>query len=242
MKNTKLMVICSILFIILYFQPALPFHSAAQVESGAGIKVNLDIPADIPLKISGVRTKPSPSGLPHITYRLTNAGTSPLAAVEISWVLYFGNGDQKRTVTRADYVFGRDGMIRPQVSDDLDIGSFQSALNGQSKPLSIQSATATITYAQFADGTELGSNARTASAWFAHRRGEWLAVYKQALEAYRLEGTSGLAQVLDAAHLPPTAYGRDAWMNLNGILKKNGTAAVVAELNRIVSLKLPGGT
>lgn len=211
-------------------------RGARAPQSGSQVQVQLNVSPDIPLQIKDVQAAPALRGSQPITYRLVNNGSERLTAVEVSWQLTFAGGIHSRVVEQADY-FLRPDTMQPRASDHFEIAGVTNE-NVQSAPL--QSAAATITYAEFADGTRLGSNVRAASTRMDDVRTGELKVYNEALQAYRQAGEPALVQALDAEHLPPNRGGRNAWKMLNRELKENGVAAVVDDLNRVAQLKLPG--
>ncbi|HLI34241.1 MAG TPA: hypothetical protein VKW70_04285 [Terriglobia bacterium] len=103
----------------------------------------------------------------------------------------------------------------------------------------LQSATATVTYAEFADGTQYGSDIQSAARWFADIRADATRFYKQAMAAYQAERMAGLEQMMDWKHEPATEGGRGAWLYLHQIEEHEGQAGLVTELTRLASLSPP---
>ena len=227
----------SILIPCIALSALLASNLSAANQVGASVPVHIQISSNIPIRIESVQATPSVSGSSGIQYKIFNAGSARLIAVEITWDLNFGAGGPERTVQRADYFFSP-ADLAPGASKGFGIGEITDrASDGTTAPL--KSATATITYAEFADGTQLGSDIQSVSAWLTSNRDAEMAEYRQALQDYRAGGVAGLNKALAWDQMPPTSGGREVWLRLHQIQKQKGVSGVVEELTRVSQLKLP---
>ena len=215
------------------------FNLPAATPANTTVPVNIKVQSTIPLKIGQVNATPSASGLSGIQYAITNSSTSRLLAVEVTWELYFGPGGPERTVQRADYFLSPGGKIAPGASGNLSLGAIvDKRRDGTTTPL--KSATATITYAQFANGDQFGSDIRSVSQSLKNYRDAEMAEYRQVLQDYKTGGATGLNAALAWEKMPATHGGRTTWLSLNQLKKQRGISAVVNELTRVSKLSVPG--
>lgn len=206
---------------------------------GAGVNVNIDVPSQVPLLITDARPEYAPSGaLQQITYRLTNDGAQALAGAEISWLFTFEGGGVIHTKQYVDYWWAEKGPLAVGKSGSLEIGAVTSQKPGGA-PEPLESATGTVTYAEFKDGSKYGPDADTASAWFSSERTAMLAAYRELLKDYRSGGTAGLMKALQTFTPAQTHAESGTRRVLYKLYKSKGEAAVVAELTRVASMPAP---
>lgn len=213
----------------------------AATPANTTVPVNIKVQSNIPLKVGQVKATPSAFGSSGIQYAITNSGTSRLLAVEVTWELYFGPGGPERTVQRADYFLSPGGEVAPGTSENFSLGAIvDKARDGTTAPL--KSATATITYAQFANGDQFGSDVQSVSQSLQNYRDAEMAEYAQVLQVYRNGGATGVNEALAWEKMPPTQGGRAAWLSLNQLKQQGGISAVVNELDRVSKLSVPGSS
>lgn len=200
------------------------------------VAVHVNVPRGAPLKITDLQAMPIPDGYAGVQCKVTNTGTVRLVAVEITWKLTYANGQAERALERADFFFDAHGALAPGASSrPLTLGKSTSATTG---PLT--QASGSVTFAEFADGTEYGSNATEASRSFADDWMKCMQYYREALAAYQSNGITGLDQAMNWRAQPAEGDGRSAWINLHQIEEQQGMPGVVDELTRISKLRLPG--
>lgn len=216
------------------------FHrSSSQAgQSLQPVAINTSVPQGAPITIEDVQATPTPLGSAGINYKITNNSTLRLIAIEITWNLKFASGTPQQLVTRKSYFFSLASDLAPGATDQLTMGAIKDAGSGVTwDPL--QEATATVTYVEFANGTEFGSDARTAGRWFAGERADALNYYKLAFAAYQNGGETALAQAMSWKNEPATDSGRGAWLTLHQIKEKQGYSGLIAELTRLAGLNPP---
>jgi hypothetical protein len=220
---------------------ALPVH---QVIGASGARVQVEAaPSDTPLLITNMREQYGSNGLlQHIDYMLVNGGSQKLTGAQISWSLKFANGSTPRVVQYTDYWSGETGPLAVGASDPLEVAGLRVAGKSGAPEVLLTSATATITYAEFEDGTRLGPNAAAASSWFSSERHARLAAYRKLLDAYRAGGATALSAAFETASPADTQADRGSRRVVGEIYRTQGVAGAVAELQRVLSLKLPPGT
>lgn len=233
----------SLLTFVLSVALAVPaFCAATRTGSQEGqnlpaVAVRTNVPQGAHLEIQGVHATPAPLGSAGIQYEVTNNSTMRLIAIQIEWTLKFAHRTPMRTVVRRDYFFSQT-VLAPGASSHFMMGAIQDKGSGV-KWDPLQSATATVTYAQFSNGTQYGSDIQSAARWFANYRTNSTAFYRQALAAYKMGGTAALSQALNWRHEPGTMGGRAAWVNLHEIQEQKGSAGLIGALSELATLSPP---
>jgi len=212
--------------------PGLRTHRV-QAATEQAVSVLINNTPEIPLEIAHPRAVSLPAGLKGLTYSLVNRGDQRLLAVEVTWELHFENGVTRPAVDRADYAFSAD--IAPGASDNMEMGSYVLITH----PSPVKSVTGEITFAQFADGTALGSDRAGVLPWLRAGRSATLDEYHRLLEIYRSGGESALARALVAQSDADTFRGRADRRELQKLQLRSGINAVEGKLNQVASMKLP---
>jgi hypothetical protein len=210
----------------------------AQTRS-TGVSVNVSVPAEIPAQITDAQAQYAPSGaLQGITYKLVNRGAEPLTGAQITWSLKFAGGGATHAVQYKDYWAAQNGPLPVGSSDGGELGAATSHKPGGAvEPL--ESATGTVAYVEFEDGSKFGPNLKAASSWFAAEREARLAAYRELLQTYRAGGEDGLVKALQTYTPAQTGADRGAHRVLYGLYRSKGVSAVIAELTRVSTQQLP---
>lgn len=213
--------------------PRLKTHRV-QAATEQTVNVQLNATPDIPLEIENPIAVSTPSGLKGLTYTLVNRGDQRLLAVEITWKLHFANGKTYNIVDRADYAFGFDNDVGPGNSQKMEVGSFGATKH----PFPVQGVTGEVTFAQFADGTVLGSDQANVLPWLKGKRSASLNEYQKLVQIYRSGGESVLESALVTETDTDTFRGRALRQDLRQLQLRSGIKAVEARLNQVSSMKL----
>ena len=198
--------------------------------------VALSVSPDIPLRLVNFKFDTSRSDMLAFRYDVQNDSGEGLMAVEVSWRAEFG-GSAVSIANRDDrWLTGQlpaGGRERFQVTNVPDSGA---------QPLT--RLVATVTYAEFEDGSRLGSNAAAVGKEVDAGRRATLASYAKLLATFNPGGGDALIRALKLgsatgapAQLPAV---QEANARLLGILADRGVDAVVLELQRVSTLTLPG--
>ncbi len=184
-----------------YFStPSLPEDQAGE-NGGVSPEIRIEAANDLPVRISNVTPVLSKNGnLQAIAYEITNQGSSNLVAWRVIWAVYVGGGSKPIAVVgeETDTWYGRD-------PDHLAVSASKAGrvcVSGSASPVSLLRGS--VDYAEYSDGTRLGS---AAPREFAHLQGERTArlrVYSDSLRIYETRGEQGLAAWLATA--ATTAY------------------------------------
>jgi len=238
MRKKRLVLLLAFALSVALTVPAV--YAASRDASSKGqtlqpVAVHTNVPQGAPIEIQDVQATPAPLGSTGIHYKITNNSTLRLTAIEIQWNLKFAHRTPMRTVVRRDYFFSPTALA-PGASDHFMVGGIENKSSGV-KWDPLQDATATVSYAEFANGTQYGSDIRPAARWFASYRTESAEFYQQALAAYQAGEMAGLTQAMSWRREPGTMGGRAAWMNLHEIEEKKGSSGLITELTRLASLK-----
>ena len=202
----------------------------APARGADAAQVEINTSPEVPLRITNFAFDPSPAGMMAFRYDVQNVSGQGLVAVEVRWQTYFGEHAAIAFSNRDDrWLSGQlaaDGSERFQVSN----------VPGPSAPGSPSRLVATITYAEFEDGTRLGSDAARVGREISQARRATLTAYGKLLETFDSGGGEALVQALKQNSAP---QGQDpavqaATARLLGILSEDGVDAVVEELQRVV--------
>jgi hypothetical protein len=214
---------------------ALAVASAAPARGADASQVEINTSPEVPLRITNFRFDPSPAGMTAFRYEVQNVSGQGLVAVEVRWQEYFGEHQAVAFSNRDDRwltgLLATDGSERFQVSN-------VPSLSAQAPPSRL---VATITYAEFEDGTKLGSDAARVGREISQGRRATLTAYEKLLETFNSGGGEALAQALKQNSSP---QGQDPAVQagtarLLGILSDGGVDAVVEELQRVATMSVP---
>jgi hypothetical protein len=228
-------VIVAILAIVTCLSIALSVTPATAINQGASLPaLDINIPADIPLRIANFQFDPSPSGMTAFHYDVQNASGQGLVAVEVRWQTQSGDHPSTDITNQDDRWLT--GLLASNGSARFQVTNVPSPAT---QPLT--RLTGTIAYAEFEDGTRLGTDAAKVGLKITQERKATVAAYGKLLETFNTGGAEALAQALkkqdatqglDAATQAATAH-------LLGLLADQGVDAVVLELQRVLALSLP---
>lgn len=240
LKNHSRIPIISIILLILVAFPISSLSHSYKPSSPGGdtqpVNVQINVPSTVPLEILNVQVTPTPSGMSGMHYVLRNDSGQALIAAEIRWTISTANGPAIIEANDSDAWMKASGMLAPGAEMTYNEGALVSK-----GPSPVTGVAATITYAEFADGTRVGPDAN--GAVYQRLRADRLAVKtacQQLLGTYR---TGGKEALLDAIHSIGTsaqtmAY-REARMMLDQFLQKQGFDAMVQDLQRVAAQKVP---
>jgi len=207
--------------------------SAARAVSQTA-KVQIDVPADVPLRIVNFAFDSSPAGMIAFHYDVRNVSGQGLVAVEARWHAgaSFSNRDD-RWLT---------GQLASGEAEHFQVTNVPVAASSSPALL-----TMTVSYAELEDGTRLGADAAQVGKEIDAARRAEVAAYARLLETFNAGGSEALTAALKTA-TTPLASARAAALDpavqaatarLSGILNDQGVDAVVLELQRVAALNLP---
>ena len=235
MRKTILAIGCAIFCLGI----ALSGSRARAGSDAAAAKVQIDVPADISLRIVNFGFDASPAGMAAFHYDVQNASTQGLLAVEVRW--HVGSGDQGGTAFSNRDDRWLTGQLAAGESEHFQVTNVPVAASQPSPRL-----TMTIAYAEFEDGARLGDNAAQVGKEIDSARRSEVAAYARLLEAFNAGGSEALVSALKSGIPATTAKGgvrepsvQAAGARLLGILNDQGADAVVLELRRVSTLTLP---
>ena len=223
----------------------LPVRASEGTSVPAGVQI--EVPGDIPLHITNFAFDPSPSSMTAFHYDIQNSAGQGLVAVEVRWQTQLA-GKSGVTVTNRDDRW-LTGQLATGQSERFQVtnvpNSVPSAAAAQAKTASQQLSgmVATVTYAEFEDGTRLGSDVAVIGKEIDTARRTAVAAYAKLLDTFNASGSEALVQALklqNAAHDQSSAV-QEATARLLGILSDQGVDAVVQELQRVAALPIPEG-
>lgn len=190
---------------------------------------------EIPLQILEDSAVSSAAGLQQLTYTVANLGPQRLLALEILWRFHFTNGRTLSTQARADYIFSALGKLAAQASENRAMGGIED----KKVPTPVDSITGEVTFAQFADGTALGSDQSRMMAWLTSERRSEIQAGQQLLTVYHAQGADGLKAALGTNTLSDTVAEHGLKQVLRGLERKEGLSAVVNRIEQIASTQVP---
>ncbi|HEY6292261.1 MAG TPA: hypothetical protein VI455_11990 [Terriglobia bacterium] len=217
---------------------------AGSDAAAASGRVQIDVPADVPLRIVNFGFDASPAGMTAFHYDVKNVSGQGLVAVEVRWRsggASFSNRDD-RWLT---------GQLAAGESEHFQVSNVPGASspNREPNPTSQSSSRLTmkITYAELEDGARVGTDAAQVGKEIDAARRAELASYAKLLETFNAGGSEALVHALKPAIATPTATAATALepgvqaaaARLAGILNDQGVDAVVLELQRVSALSLP---
>ncbi|HEV2382690.1 MAG TPA: hypothetical protein VG206_23230 [Terriglobia bacterium] len=223
----------------------LPVRAGEAGSAPAGVQI--EVPADIPLHITNFGFDPSPSSMTAFHYDVQNSAGQGLVAVEVRWQTQLA-GKSGVTVTNRDdrWLTGQlaTGQAeRFQVTNVPNEAPSTNAAQAKLAPQQLSGMVATVTYAEFEDGTRLGSEAAAIGKEIDAARRTAVAAYAKLLDTFNSSGSEAMVQALkqqNAAHDQSSAV-QEATARLLGVLNDQGVDAVVQELQRVAALTIPEG-
>jgi hypothetical protein len=214
------------------FVAALGVTARAAAPSRANVVLGAS--PDIPLRLVNFSFNTSRPDMLAFHYDVENTSGQGLVAVEVKWRAEFDNGSEVSISNRDDrWLPGQlpaGGQERFQVSNVPDAG-------GQP----VTKLVATVTFAEFEDGTRLGTNAAAVGKEIGAARRATIASYAKLLTTFNRAGSEALVEALrlSSAGTNEIPAVQEANARLLSILADHGIDAVVLELERVSTLTLP---
>jgi hypothetical protein len=216
-------------------------------ETGVPAGVQIEVPADIPLHITNFKFDPSPSSMTAFHYDIQNAAGQGLVAVEVRWQTQLAGKSGVAVTNRDDrWLSGQlaTGLSeRFQVTNVPNHAPSTNAAQASATTQPLSGITGTVTYAEFEDGTRLGSDVATVGKEIDDARRVAVATYAKLLDTFNASGSEALVQALKQQNAAPSQSStvQEATARLLGILNDQGVDAVVKELERVAALSVPEG-
>jgi hypothetical protein len=212
-----------------------PPGALAPADGADTAQMTVNISPDLPVRIANFRLDRSSSTPATFRYDLQNTSGQGLVAIEVRWEASFDANDTATVSTRDDRWLT--GLVPTNHTEGFQVSNVPNV--PAQVPLSRLSAT--VTYAEFEDGTALGTDAARIGSEIAKARRSQLAACAKLLDTFGSGGSDALVQALEQDR---TAHGQDpavqaatAW--LLGILSNEGVDGVVEELQRFSTLRVP---
>ena len=248
---------CSIVLIlgaVLAVRPARAEQASTKMPSG----VQIDIPADVPVRIVNFAFDHSAAGMTAFHYDVQNASGQGLVALEVRWQGQFGaqGGSQSGNliVNRDDrWLTGQlaaGASEHFQVTNVATIRDWQASSSANPQPTvaqptagtqSMAGLVGTIAYVELEDGSRMGSDAAQVGQEIDKARRAQLAASAKLLNVFGTAGNEALAHAIQQGS--SSGGGDAATQELNarllGLLQDKGMDAVVLELQRISGLTPP---
>ena len=208
--------------------------SAAPAETPAN--VSLGLPSDVPLRLVNFSFDNSRPGMLAFHYDVKNFSGQGLVAVEISWQAQFG----EKAPTSISNLDDRwlTGQLAAGGAEHFQVSNVP---NPGSAPLA--RLVASVSYAEFEDGSRLGANAAERGKSVDAGRRATLASYLKFLDTFNKSGSEAMAQAIRVGSVTSATRQLPAVQEANarllGILTEQGVDAVVLELQRVSTLPLP---
>jgi hypothetical protein len=239
---------------VLAVRPVRAEQASTKLPSG----VQIDIPADVPVRIVNFAFDHSSPGMTAFHYDVQNASGQGLVALEVRWQGQFGaqGGTQSgnRIVNRDDRWLT--GQLAAGASEHFQVTNVATTRDWQpSSSVNPQPTVAqptagaqgmtglvgTIAYIELEDGSRMGSDAAQVGQEIDKARRAQLAASAKLLNVFGTGGNEALAHAIQ--HGSATGGGDAATQELNarllGLLQDQGMDAVVLELQRISGLAPP---
>jgi hypothetical protein len=205
-----------------------------RVEAAPSTNVALISSPAVPLQLSQVRIAPLPSGYRELKCRLVNLAGQRVLAVQVSWRFHFKGGPGPRTVSRVSYLFN-DSELAPGATTTLRIGIPKP----KRSPSLVDRVTGEITFAEFADGSALGSDRSRAKAWFTDEWRSQVQAAQRLLSIYEIGGEKKLKGAINSESMSDTVAEKGLKRVLRELEEKEGFSAVLATIKREASTPLP---
>ncbi|HUI43727.1 MAG TPA: hypothetical protein VL523_17330 [Terriglobia bacterium] len=198
--------------------------------------VVFNVPADVPLRLVNFKFDTSRPDMVAFHYDVQNVSGQGLLAVELGWRAEFGDKGAVSISNRDDrWLTGQLATGR------LEHFQVTNVPNLGAEPLT--RLVATVRYAEFEDGSALGVDAAAIAKDIDSGRRATLASYARLLDSFNKAGSEALIQGLkvgSATSIPRELPAvQEANARLLGMLHDQGVDAVVLELQRVSTLRLP---
>ena len=208
----------------------------APARGADGPQITVNISPDVPVRITDFRFDRSAAGMPAaFRYDLQNTSGQGLVAIEVRWETSFDANDTARFSTRDDRWLT--GLLPSNHTEGFQVSNVPNV--PAQVPLSHVSAN--VSYAEFEDGTALGTDVVRVGSEIAKARRKQLAAYAEILDTFGSGGSDALVQALKqhgTAHdQDPAVQAATAW--LLGILSNEGVDGVIEKLQRCSTLSVP---
>jgi hypothetical protein len=214
-------------------------------ETAVPAGVQIEVPADIPLHIVNFKFDASPSSMTAFHYDIQNAAGQGLVAVEVRWETQLAGKSGVVVTNRDDRWLS--GQLATGLSERFQVTNVPNhtpstnAAQASAATQPLSGITGTVTYAEFEDGTRVGSDAATVGKEIDAARRTAVAAYAKLLDTFNASGSEALVQALkqqNATHDQSSAV-QEATARLLGILNDQGVDAAVQELQRVAALTIP---
>ncbi len=243
---------CSLVLVLGAAMAARPAR-ADQVSTKVPPGVQINIPADAPVRIVNFAFDHSPAGMAAFHYDVQNVAGQGIMALEVRWQVQFGDQAGSVVANRDDRWLT--GQLAAGASDHFqvtnvastrsfhasDLKDPQPAVVQPTAPEGMTRLVASVAYVELEDGSRMGSDAAKVGQEIDQARRAQLAATAKLLTAFNTGGSEALAHAIQQGS---ATGGEDAaTQELNarmlGLLQEEGTDAVVLELQRISGLAIP---
>jgi len=246
---------CSIVLVLGAILAARPARAEqAKVPSG----VQIDIPADVPVRIVNFAFDHSAAGMTAFHYDVQNVSGQGLVALEVRWQGQFGAHDGTQS---GNLIVNRDdrwltGQLAAGASEHFQVTNvattreWQASSSANPQPIvaqptpgaqSMSGLVGTIAYVELEDGTRTASDAAQVGEAIDKARHAQLATSAKLLNVFGTAGNEALAHAIQQGSASGGADAATQELNsrLLGLLQDKGMDAVVLELQRISGLAAP---
>ncbi len=235
-------------------RPARADQASTQMPSG----VQIDLPADAPVRIVNFAFDRSPSGMTAFHYDVQNVSGQGMVAVEVRWQVQFGGQSANQA---GGAIVNRDdrwltGQLAAGASDHFQVTNVATIRDWQtSSPKDPQPSVAqraavgqsmsglvgTVAYVELEDGSRTGSDAAKAGQAIDKARRAQLAATAKLLNVFGTGGNEALAHAIQqgSATGGEDAATQELDARMLGLLQDRGMDAVILELQRISALTIP---
>jgi len=244
---------CSLVVVLGTILGARPAR-AEQVPTKVPAGVQIDIPADVPVRIVNFAFDRSGQGMTAFHYDVQNTSGQGLVAVEIRWQVRFQDRGGIDISNRDDRWLT--GQLAAGTSEHFQVTNvaisrpYRSSAPGDPQPTVAQSAigmesanqlVATAAYVELEDGSRLGSDAANVGQQIDKARRAQLSAATKLLNVFGTGGNEALAHAIQqgSATGGEDAATQELNARLLGLLQEQGVDAVVLELQRISGLTVP---
>lgn len=239
---------------VLAAQPARAEQASTKMPSG----VQIDIPADVPVRIVNFAFDHSAAGMTAFHYDVQNVSGQGLVALEVRWQGQFGAHDGTQS---GNLIVNRDdrwltGQLAAGASEHFQVTNvatsrdWQASSSANPQPTvaqptagaqSMSGLVGTIAYVELEDGSRMGSDAAQVGQEIDKARRAQLAASAKLLNVFGSGGNEALAHAIQqgSASGGSDAATQELNARLLGLLQNQGMDAVVLELQRIAGLAPP---
>jgi len=218
---------------------ALDLHAGAAADGSEAVPaISIVATPDIPLAISEVRVIQGAAPGQELEYKLSNLSQERLLAAEITWNMTLDNGDVIPAQQRVDHFFANDPRCLSGGATERMTTSVPRAKQDNHEIRTVE-ITGKVTFAQFADGTNLGSDSENLRPWLKSERAEQMLEYQRLSGIQRGQGAEALRQALASPAGSTTEQGAAIQDQLQKVETEKGIQAVIEMVNRNASLTIP---